>query len=273
MKYTIQALKYILKNFLYIFPFAVLPALLLSISTDESAMISALQKYATENIQDWEFGELFRAISVLNFGSWQSVVSGLLGVVVIIICVALMMALIEKHFRIGKRTFNGIFSKLNDNLISTAGYIFLLLIIYEVWAMLLAAFLFVMSEIPYNVVAYPIVIFFFLAMHILLIYTISVIYLWLSCMQITGFKALEALHYSYQLMTPLKIKLIAVQLLSLFVVELLVCLCVIFLTANPIVFTILTTLLYTSMIMFYCVRMQIVYFDRDNIERADQRKY
>lgn len=273
MKYTVQALKYILKNFFYIFPFAVLPALLLSLSTDEEALISVLHKFATEKIQDWEFFELFRAISVLNFGSWQSVIAGLLGVVLIVICVALMMALIEKHFRIGKRTFNGIFSKLNDNIVSTAGYIFLILLIYQIWALLLSAFLFVVSEIPLNIVAYPAVIIFFLAMHVVLIYIVSIVYLWLACMQITGFKALEALHYSYQLMTPLKFKLIIAQLGGLFLAEILICLCVVVLTPNPIVFTVLTTFLYSSMIMFYCVRMQIVYFDRDNLERADQRKY
>ena len=84
---------------------------------------------------------------------------------------------------------------------------------------------------------------------------------------------MEALHYSYQLMTPLKAKLIAVQLLGLLVAETAICLCVVLLTPNPVIFTVLTTLLYSSMIMFYCVRMQIVYFDRDNLERADQRKY
>ena len=273
MKYTIESLKYILKNFLYIFPFAAIPAFFLSVSTDEGALISVLQKFADENIYEWKFDELFRAISVLNFGSWQSVISGFLGIILIVVCVALMMALIEKHFRIGKRTFNGIFSKLNDNLISTAGYIFLILIIYEIWALLLSAFLFVVSEIPYNVIAYPAVAIFFLAMHVVLIYIISILYLWLSCMQITGFKALEALHYSYQLLTPLKFKLVAVQLVSLLVAESLICFCVVFFTQNPVFFTVLTTFLYMLMIMFYCVRMQIVYFDRDSIERADQRKY
>ena len=158
-------------------------------------------------------------------------------------------------------------------ILPTLWYAFLLLLIYEIWALLLSSLLFFVGKIASAWVASVAVVIVLIAMHFALLYIINIIYLWLPCMQITGFKALEALHYSYQLMTPLKIKLIAVQLLSLFVVELLVCLCVIFLTANPIVFTILTTLLYTSMIMFYCVRMQIVYFDRDNIERADQRKY
>lgn len=272
MKYTVQSSKYILKNFIYIFPFAVIPAFFLSIAADEAAWGAVLRKLVQHNITTWEFDELFRAISVMNFGSWKSVISGILAIILIVVCVALMMALIEKHFRIGKRTLNGIFSKLNDNLISTAGYIFLILLIYEIWTLLLAAFLFAVSRIPVLIIAYPLAVFFYLAMHVGLIYVIGALYLWLSCMQITGFKALEALHYSYQLLTPLKIKLIGAQLAALLGTEFLISLCVI-LVSNPIVFTMLTTFLYTILIMLYCVRMQIVYFDRDNIERKDERKY
>ena len=272
MKYTIQSGKYIFKNFIYILPFAIIPAFFFSISTDEKVLISVLQKLATENIAQWEFNELFRAISVLNFGSWKSVVFGILGSILIIICVALMMALIEKHFRIGKRTYTGLFSKLNDNLISTAGYVFLILVIYEIWALLLSAFLFAVSRIPYIVIAYPAAAAFFIIMHVVLIYIIGALYLWLSCMQLTGFKALEALQYSYQLLSPLKIKLLIMQLITLFVAEFLICLCVV-IAPNFVFFTILTTVLYTFMIMLYCVRMQVAYFDRDNIERADEKKY
>jgi hypothetical protein len=52
----------------------------------------------------------------------------------------------------------------------------------------------------------------------------------------------------------------------------LICLCVV-LAPNPVFFTVLSTFLYTLIIMLYCVRMQVVYFDRDNIERMDERKY
>ena len=109
-------------------------------------------------------------------------------------------------------------------------------------------------------------------MHVLLIYIIGALYLWLSCMQFTGFKAMEALHYSNQLLAPLKVRLLGAQLLTLFFAEFLICLCVV-LAPNFVFFTIITTVLYAIMIMLYCVRMQIAYFDRDNIERADEKKY
>ncbi len=273
MKYTVQSGKYITKNFFYIFPFAILPALFLSVSTDHDAIYCAVETLFSGQLKDFHFEHLFHAVSVLNFGSWQSVISGILGLILMVACVAMMLALIEKHFRIGKRTFNGIFSKINDNLISTCGYAFLLFAIYELWALILAALLFFASRIAFAPIAYALMAFFFLGMHVVLIYTIGLIYLWLPCMQITGFKALEALHYSYQLMAPVKWKILVGQIAFLLLTEVLVMICATFLAVGSPAFIVLTSALYALLIMLYCVRMEIAYFDRDNMERADIRSY
>ncbi len=272
MKYTMQSTKYVAKNLIYILPFAIIPALFLAFSTDEGAIFKVLKAVYHGDLRKWTFGELFCAISVFNFGSWQSIVFGILGLLLIVPCVALMMALLEKHFRIGKRTFNGIWEKLNDNFLSTLWYIIVLLAIFEVWSLLLAAFLFLFSRISVAAVAYVLVALVYLAMHVLLLYAIGTVYLWLPCMQITGFRAFEALNYSYQLITPVKWMLIAGQLAVLFSVEILIGLCVAFIRAE-IAFFIWTTILYAIIIMTFCVRMQIVYFARDNIERADLLGY
>ena len=272
MKYTVQSTKYVVKNLIYILPFAIVPALFLAFSTDESAIFKVLRAVYHGDLRKWTFGELFCAISLFNVGSWQSIVFGFIGLLLIVPCVALMMALLEKHFRIGKRTFNGIWGKLNDNFLSTLWYIFLLLAIFEVWSLLLASFLFLFSRIAIAVVAYIFVALVYLAMHVLLLYAIGTIYLWLPCMQITGFRAFEALNYSHQLITPVKWKLIVGQLAVLFTVEILIGLCVAFI-GSPIAFFTWTTILYAIIIMTFCVRMQIVYFARDNIERADLLGY
>ena len=153
MKYTAQAGKYIFKNFFYIFPFAVLPAIFFSLSTDEQAIIVVLRAFFSGELDKWTFVELFRSISMLNFTSWQSLVFGIIGILVTVPCVALMMALLEKHMRIGKRSINGMWGRLNDNLLSTCGYILLLLLIFEVWTLLAAAILYFVSMITVRVVA------------------------------------------------------------------------------------------------------------------------
>lgn len=272
MKYTKQSCNYIAKNFFYIFPLAILPALLLSLSTDEGAIQCVLNNLFTGNIGNLHFEHLFCAISVLNFASWQAVIFGLLGIIGIVVFVALLMAFLEKHMRIGKRTLNGIFSKLNDNFVSTAFVTFTFLVVYEVWALITSALLFLVTRMHMIVPAYILCALVYIGMHIVLIYAISTVYLWLPCMQITGFRALEALDYSYQLVAPVQWNILIGQLLFLFVTETLTCLCVAF-VPDPFVFRLVTTALFSILIMVFCVRMQIAYFDRDHIERADLKRY
>ncbi len=272
MKYTVQSCKYITKNFFYIFPLALLPALFLTFSTDEEALVCLVETIFSGKLSDLHFAHIFRAISVLNFASAQSLIFGVLGIAGMIVFVALIMAFLEKHMRIGKRTFNGLLYKLNDNFMSTCGYAFLFLAIYEIWTLLTASLLYFVTRISVAVLAYIFAIIVYLGMHVLLIHTISGIYLWLPCMQFTGFRALEALHYSYQLVAPVKRGILAGQLTCFLLAETLICICVMF-TANPVMFTVWTTIVYAVLLMIYCVRMQIAYFDRDKIERADLSYY
>ena len=76
MRYTRQAIKYVFKNFFYLIPFVVVPALLVSLSTDEKAMRSFLQTFFSGDLHGWTFAEIFRTISVLNFSSWKSIRAG-----------------------------------------------------------------------------------------------------------------------------------------------------------------------------------------------------
>ena len=123
MKYTIQTSKYIFKNFFYVVLFAIIPAFALSLSLAEEEIIRVLNAVFVGDFSTWTFADLFCAISVLNFGSWHSILSGMVGLIALVLCVALLMAFLDKHMRFGKRTFNGLWSKLNDNFISTFGYL------------------------------------------------------------------------------------------------------------------------------------------------------
>ena len=272
MKYTILTGKYIFKNFFYVVLFALLPAFALSLSLAETEIISVLNAVVVGDFSTWTFSDLFSAVSVLNFSSWHSVLSGIVGVIAIVPCVALLMAFLDKHMRFGKRTFNGLLPKLNDNFISTFGYTVLFLAIYEVWALLLSALLFLTSLLPNAIAVYIIGGGIFVGMHIALLSAIGAIYLWLPCMQITGFQAVEALQYSHQLVTSVRWRILVGQLFFLFATEAVIAACTWFLP-ETIIFTALTTVLFTLLLLFYCVRMVIAYFDRDQIERADLRKY
>lgn len=174
--------------------------------------------------------------------------------------------------RIGKRTFNGLLSKLNDNIASTFIYIALILVTYELWSLLLAALLYLLSMIPNLPTAYVFITLVFLAAHVVLLYALGTIYLWLPCMQITGFPVLEALQYAHQLVVPVRWAIFLEQFAFLLVAEITISLCSVFISSD-FIFMILTTALITILLMYYVVRMQTVYFDRDNIERMDLKKY
>ncbi len=272
MRYTMQSIKYVCRNFIYLFPLALMPAFFLSLSTDGESIYCAIETLFSGTIDEFHFSHLFRAISVLNFSSWKSTIFGVVAIILLILCVAMIMALLDKHMRIGKRTYNGLFSKINDNLVSTSGYGLLLIVIYELWALILSAFLYFFAQIPTTVFAYVLSGVFYLIMHILLIYLIGLIYLWLPCMQITGFRSFEALRYSYHLVSSVKWSILLGQLFFLLLGEAVICLCAFFIS-DFIVFTAITTVLYAVLIMVYCVRMMVAYFDRDQIERADLKRY
>ncbi len=272
MKYTIQSSKYVTKNFFYIFLFALIPALFLSLSTDQKSMAFVLDNLFAGTLENWNFVDLFRSISVLNFASLKSVGFGFLGVVSIVFCGALITALLEKHMRIGKRTFNGVFARLNDNLAPTFIYMLFLLLIYELWSLITAALLFFVSRIAWTALSYAFSVGVFIGMNVVLLYLIGVVYLWLPCMQITGFRAVEALIYVNRIAAPTKGQILIGQLCVLVFSEALICVCVA-LTSSFWGFTLLTTALYAIMIMVYCVRMYVVYFDVEHIERADENKY
>lgn len=271
MNYTIASIKYILKNFWYILPFAILPALFLSLSIDKFAIQKVLTDYFTGK-PGGSFPIIFRAISIFNFRDVGAFFAGLAGIVLMVVCVSLMMALIEKHMRIGKRTYNGIFSKLNDNLLSTCGICLFYVLIYEVWAVLISALLFLAYLVENVVAVYILSVIIFFSMHFVLLYVVSLFYLWLPCLQITGFRAFEALRYSYQLVAPVKMRIVFGQWISVTISEILIGLTAIFVPMRGFSFA-AAAVLYMFMTVMFCVRMQVAYFDRAQLERADLKKY
>ncbi len=274
MRHTFQSSKYVLKNFFYILPFTIIPAFFFSLSTDEKALFLIVDKLISGRVTEWCFTHLFRALSFLSFASFKSVSFGILGVIAITLCGALLMAFLEKHLRIGKRTYNGIISRLNDNLASTVVYIAVLIGVYEIWALATAGLLFFVSRITIKAVLYTLLVLVTLAMHAVLVWLIGFFYLWLPCMQITGFRSIEALVYVNRISsTHSKLKIFSSQMFVLLLAEFAISVCGYLLANNFLIFTIVTTGAFAFMIMVYCVRMEIAYFHVDHLERADVKRY
>ena len=272
MKITIQSTKYSIKNFIYLFPLCVIPAFFLSFTLAREEFFSVFEKFTQQSLNKLSFTEIFHVVSLFNFSSMPAVLGGLIGFIAIVLCVAMVMAFTDKHMRIGKRTFNGLFARLNDNLLSTFGVAFLLFVIYELWAVLSAAIFLLVAQLPFIGACIALAAL-FVVLTFALLYMVASVYLWLPCMQITGFKAFEALRYSNILCEPIKGKLVVAQFIILFLSEILITVSVLCLPQMEVVSLIVATVLYALMIMIFCVRMQMCYLDRTQTERADLKTY
>ena len=272
MKYTAKTIAYNTKNFFYVFPLVILPAIFLSLTLARADIVAMADKIAAGGWQGITFQEVFQAVSIFNFASWGTVIAGFLGIATLVVCVALLMAFTDKHMRFGKRTFNGLWAKLNDNLLSTFGVTMLLVAIYELWTLLLTSLIMLCLLMPFGLacVFAGIVL---VGMHVVLMYLISLGYLWLPCMQITGFRTFEALRYGFILCEPVQFKIIGAQTLSMLLAEIAIIAVTLWLPGAQIVSVLVTTGLYALLILQFCVRMQIVYFDREQLERADLKRY
>lgn len=271
MKYTVQTIKYIVKNFLYLFPFVILPSVFLSFTLDKPMIKQIMTGHFSGNPKA-SFPEFFRAISILNLRSLPAVIFGLAGVVLTVFCCAVLFAFLEKHMRIGKRTFNGVFGKLNENLLSTCGICLLMAGVYEVWSLVTAALLALIAMIGNVAAVYVLSSALYLAMNVLLLFVLSFFYLWLPTLQITGLRPFEALKYSYELLEPVRAKTVFAQSVSLLCSQALLSVVAVFVPGR-VVSIVVAAALYAILMLLFCVRMSVVYFDRSETERADLKSY
>ena len=272
MKYTIQTIKYVLKNFIFLFPFVIVPAFLFALSIDKVALETLLRAFFSGNFSGIEFGLIFRSVSFLGFTSGWTVLSGLGGLATLIVGVSLLLAFTDRHMRIGKRGYRGVFSKLNVNILTTACIAVFLLAAYELFALILSALLYLAFQFDSVALTYIFSAVFFFGMHFVLLCVITLGYLWLPCLQMTGFRVFEALTYSNQLCQSIKRKILINQFILLFLSEILIS-ASLFIPMDNVVPVLVASVLYVFMMMVFCVRMQIVYFDRAQIERADLKSY
>lgn len=271
MKYTFKSLNYVFRNLGWLVLFGLFPAVFLAYSLDTATVAAILRDYFSGRPYAG-FSDIFHAVSIFNFHSVSATLADIFGAILVVACVAMMMAFMEKHMRIGKKTWNGLFSKLNDNLLSTLGIAVLFSAIYELWALITSALLLCVSFIGSKFVIYVLSVLVWLGMHVALLYVIALFYLWLPCLQITGFKSFEALSYSYQLAAGVKWTFVREQLLSMVIAEILFGVICIFVPWAWLEL-VLCSLVFAGLILIFVTRMQVAYFDRAQLDRADLKTY
>ena len=261
--------KYILKNLWSVLPFALLPAAMLALSLDYDAISTVTHAFFAGGLKDMGYVVLLRTFSLVRIDSvWMALLS--VGTAAVsCVCFTLLLILVEKHMRIGKRTLSGLWHQFTWLVLPVLWILFIYTFLYEAWAAVLSALLFVVCALPSTAFLYILFLAVICIFSFLLIYLVVLLYLFLPCKQVTGFRTYDAFFYSYRLMTGVRGKLL-ISLLISFGGTLIV------LAATSLlpkaVFAIIGFILFVFLFMSFGVRMETVYFATDKLDREDRLK-
>lgn len=265
MRLIFEHWKYIFKNLWFVLPFAVVPALFLALSFDYQAIDRFLNGFFTGR-PDFDFFDVFCSWSLLRFDSVLGAAYSVCMLVSVVFFLDALLAFSEKHMRIGKRTLSGVFAQMWENLLSTALIVLLYVALYELWALVLSAMLYTVSALGATAAAavlFILIVALFLAV---LLYVATIFYLWLPCIQITGMRAYNAFLYSYRLMTNVRGRLMLSMAISIVPT---IILAGIGALMPPVVTGILMFFVVCLLFLSFAIRMEVLYFHTDKIERED----
>ncbi len=256
---------YIFKNILFLLPFAVIPAVFLSLSLDYNCIHAVWSGFFTGDPRA-EFLEYLHAWSFLRIDDWLGAVYSLLAIVTVIPAFSVLLCFVEKHMRLGKRTMSGLWNQTKNILPSVAVYVLLMVVVYEIWAIVLSAVLFAVASVPNVPAIYVLSIIAMAAFGFALIYLATILYLWLPCKQMTGFRFFEALLYSYRLMVGVRGKLLLSFAISVIGMFLILVLCSLLPYAA---YHIIAVVLFFFLFLNFGIRMETLYFETDKLDRED----
>lgn len=261
--------KYIFKNLWYVLPFAIVPSIFLAVTIDYEAIRYVTFAFFKGELHAMEFLYLFRAFSIIRVDHvWSTLISA---IALLVSCVffTLMLIFVEKHMRIGKRTLSGLKRQFFWLIMPVFCVGIFYLAMYEIFSVVVSSLLYVVCRLPSTAVLYLLFLAVIGVFGFFLIYVVSLMYLFLPCKQVTGFRTYDAFFYSYRLMTGVRGKL----LLSLFIS---IAGSFVVLTAASMlhmsVFIIFAFILCCLLFMSFGVRMETVYFTTDKLDREDQLK-
>lgn len=280
MNYTASSVRYVFKNLFYIILLSVLPAACMSLLTCLGDSNAFFRSFFTGDTASVTWPQIFNTFSIIRFqsflpdnpaaGIFAALLADVVTLLVIVICASMLLSMLDKHMRIGKRTLNGIFGKINDNLLSTLSITLLFTFLYEIFALVFSSLaMLIFSGVASKALQYVLFCVTLVVVFGALLYVIALLYLWLPCMQVTGFKAFEALRYSNQITEKSKRRLISSMVTSVVIGNLFVIPAIMFLSYGAYV---VKLIVYMFFFMMFITRMEIAYFDAAQIEREDLKE-
>ena len=267
MRYIAGTFRYIFKNFIFLFAFVLIPSYFLTASGDPADIRAIIDSFVAGG-ERAEFREVFAFFSPLNDRGWAF---ALICFAAVIVCFPMLFGFIEKHMRLGLRTWKGIAGRFNFNFLTTLAVFFVCIALYEVWALLAAGLVYAETLLLQGIAGSIAALVTAVGMVALLCYLISTFLLWLPCLQITGYSYMDALVYSNSLAARKKGKIFLSSFLPCAAGYAARGLIVAFVQNGAAAFVI-TELVYLFLILYICVLMFVVYFDAAGEERMDLNK-
>lgn len=267
MKYLIQTIKY-LKSNLLLLPSLAIAVMCFAVIVDYTAAETVIDSYGAGYITD-SFTDWFKLFIPFNSKSWITILLSIAAYVLLVLNVAFVHSMVDKHVRFGSKSFRSVMSSFTINFVY--GLITMLVIAAAclVMALLLAvvmktfampgAYIFIIGAVICAVLA---ALFIFIGAHF---------FLWLPCAEITGYKMSEALYCSYAqartvrwtntvaIALPLALSVVTVSLFGAFL--------------GTVAAIISGAVCFGCSYMLIVVASYMAYADVENIEREDLRKY
>lgn len=257
--------KYLFNNFWYVLVCGLAPSIFLALTFDFSAVSEYVRGFFTGTPRA-DFLDMLRVFGPIRIDSALGAIYTAFAYLLSSLFAALLLSLVEKHMRIGKRTLSGVDTEMKHLLLPSFLIVLLFYVLGELWAVILSAVAFAIFSVSSTVLVYLLFVLAFLLISFIFLYVFEAFFLWLPCLQITGFRPYHAFLYSYRLSIGVRWKLIAAHALSLIVSFAIVGGAAFLpeLAACSIAF-VLCLFLFAS----FFIRMETVYFMTDKIDRED----
>ncbi len=264
MKQIVSTLKFINDNFLYLFAFALAPAVTLILNFDPAALLFLFNRL-------WQGGA---AITLAEFhGAMGIAFAGrnfllfVLAAAASILGASLIMSFCDRRMRIGISSFTKPFAKLNENIVAVTAVTLVLLALYELYFFLTSC-IFALIMLAGTAAAQVLLPIFALLFLLLYLFIQTIFVQWIPLMMIPGNSLAEALAISAKAVQGRLFSLLLGLVFPLLVTYPIMILARIFLNFLLLDFVI-CIVCYLFIFTYYCCYTMVTFFDATGRERID----
>lgn len=268
MKYISQTVKYLKSNLTLLTALAV-AAVAFAPIFDYDALGKVVNSFADGRITQDYFEWLYLFLPV-NTKNVFTVLMSVLGYVLLVLDLSFIHSMVDKHVRFGTKSFRSIMSSFTVNFSYALLFAVIFAVIAFISSFLMAAVMktFSMFSTPYAFVAG-------IALCAVIILAGLFVFchfsLWLSCLEVTGFRVFEALSYSYALARPKRWKIFLTLSLPLAIAY--ATWIALALTCSVWIAVTAASAVCAGAFIFISTACYLIYADAEGIEREDLKKF